>query len=225
MLSHFTHTHTVELSQCCCRCLLGVAAYSDASVVKKREEEVAEAATEAEAKAAASRAPKVDVVVGSDACVGCCLHCCCCRREGRVEGEGVECATPLGGRLSSLPPNTLSALDFIDFRSRRMRRSLAFFALSLYSLFCSLCVYCICCALSLIPPCKRRRRAATKKSTATTTKRKLTKARALVFYAKLRYFCVGGHCCCSLCSVTVYVCVCTYCMCSCTYIFRPAICT
>lgn len=160
--SFHTHTHTVELSQCCCRCLLGVAAYTDASVVKKREE-VAEAVTEAEA--AASRAPKVDVVVGSDACVGCCLHCCCCRREGRVEGEGVECATPLGGRLPSLPPNTLSALDFIDFRSRRMRRSLAFFALSLYSLFCSLCVYCICCALSLIPPCRRRRRhAATKKS-------------------------------------------------------------
>lgn len=145
MLSHFTHTHTVELSQCCCRCLLGVAAYSDASVVKKWEEEVAEAATEteAEAEAAASRAPKVDVVVGSDACVGFCLDCCCCRREGRVEGEGVACATPLGGRLSSLPPNTLSALDFIDFRSRRMRRSLAFFALSLYSLFCSLCMVCI----------------------------------------------------------------------------------
>lgn len=59
---------------------------------RQKREEVAEAATEAEAEAAASRAPKVDVFVGSDACVvvvGFCLHC---RREGRV--EGVECATP-----------------------------------------------------------------------------------------------------------------------------------
>lgn len=36
----------------------------------------------------------------------------------------------------------------------------------------------------------------------------LTKARALVFYAKLRYFCVGGHCCCCRrcsCSISMYV--------------------
>lgn len=111
-----------------------------------------------------------------------------------------------------------------------MRRSLAFFdvgaaVLSLYShrlLSLSLCV-CICCALSHT----HSEGEAEKKSTTTTTaKMILTKARALVFYAKLRYFCVGGHCCCCCCScsISMYVCMChvhTACMCVCTYSGRP----
>lgn len=81
---------------------------------------------------------------------------------------------------------------------------------------------CICCALSHT----HSEGEAEKKSTTTAAKMILTKARALVFYAKLRYFCVGGHCCCCFCScsISMYVCMChvhTANMCVCTYSGRP----
>lgn len=126
----------------------------------------------------------------------------------------MECATPLGGcRPTHCLPLILSifALAACGALWPFLR------SLSLYSLFCALYVYCICCAALSYPHWRRGRRQAAKNNNKTI----LTKARALVFYAKLRYFCVGGHCCCS-CSVTVhihiYICVCVCCL----YIHIPA---
>lgn len=118
----------------------------------------------------------------------------------------MECATPLGGcRPTHCLPLILSifALAACGALWPFLR------SLSLYSLFCALYVYCICCAALSYPHWRRGRRQAANNNNKTI----LTKARALVFYAKLRYFCVGAHCCCS-CSVTVhihiYICVCVF---------------